>query len=461
MASMVTLLGGAGAFMGGCLDTGGYLAPGAMGSSSSSGAGSSSSTTGSGGAGGAGGMAASSSSSSGTGEMGGAGGAMASSSSSSSSGTGGMGGGGGGGPVVLQEWKAGQPAGAPPVYTLPSWLTIECPTDQRTSQTGINTLAMGYPPNAARPRSVGIAWGLSVESARTNVVLDSDTWTGTNWPINPNYGMAATPMQSDPAGTKLAVRFDSTGNQESSNNKTYANGGVASAWLYGAAGSAPYAHFHAGDKWIDVTDMKWTRYSLAAGAGPLFITTRDDPPGAGVINGNTSTVTFGMQLEQAVKYPSSYIPTGGAKVTRAADKLYSTFPSQILPGGYFDVEIHFAPNYASGEATAAQHTLLYIDNNNRLYIDYPSGAVVLKTGGQTLQSAAGATWKREQELVIIARNLQNKRELSLTGASTGNFSISDAQDQPTPTNKNVYILGTDMGAEECADLRQIAFYKPQ
>lgn len=419
-------------------------------------------TPGTGGAGGA--SSASSSSSGGGGEAG-------STSSAGSGGAGGMGGAGGGGPIAFKEWNAATAAqtGQPPVYDLGGWLSIECPTSDRTSQSSVSSLVTGYGPNAARPRDAGKGLGLSIESKRTNKISYSDAWGAGTSPVDdPDPGWVKSSMSSTaalgPAALSMAAVFNSDGSQQSS----YVSGlpvGFASAWLKGAGTGVPFARFvvdpDADSKWdklVDVTETGWRRYGIAGASGYCRLETRGDGDGVPVAITEPTTITaYGAQLEAGVAYPSSYIPTQNFGRTREADKLYVNAPAVVAPSGYFHVKIRFAPNYASGETTASEHDLLYIDASNRLYLRFLDGKIVLRLGGQDLESLP-TTWQREQEITVEAIHSPTERRLRVTGVSPSD--LADVPGEPIPLAKPFYILGNDTGPQECADLRYLGFFPP-
>lgn len=391
---------------------------------------------------------------------------------------GGAGGAGGGSTGVIREWTAGVPGvGTPPVYTFPDgWLEISCPTADRTSQVSASTLYRGYGANAARPRNVVGKWGLSVESTRKNKILNSDSWSaiGMGW-NQPGGVMNAVQGKSDPAGGTVATQFDSSGGQTSYTVNGLTKG-YASAWLKGAVGVSPYSYFAigpAGTGWsyVTVNTTTWKRYDVANAEGYFRLETTADSDGDPLaIMGNTSTVAFGAQYESLVPdafahYPSSYIPNTAMARTREADKLFSNFYGEIFAaGGYLNMVLKFAPNYATGEE-AGDHDIFFIDAANRIYFDSSKAQFVLKTNNTPLAApvAGMVSWKREQELTITVKTSAAGREFSLSGADGGNFSkVADpgATDAPVPTNKPIYILSKDTGATECADLRYIGFFKP-
>ena len=386
-------------------------------------------------------------------------------------GGGGTGGMGGSGPVAIKEWDASTAVkiGLPPVYDLGGWMTIECPTDKRTSQDSVSTLITGYGANAARPRAVGKGPGLSVESKRTNKILHSDTWGAGVLPaVDPDPGWAKSSMASapviGPAALSAATLFDSAGSQQS----YYAFGlpkGFASAWLKGGTGAMPFARFvadpDAATNWdnpVDITETGWRRYGIADASGYLRLETRGDgdmdpPP----ITQPSSITAFGAQLEPGVAYPSSYIPTQEAERTREADRLFVNAPALVAPGGYFHLKLTFSPNYATGENKENEHDLFHIDSSNRIYLRFSDGKIVLRIQGKDLDSLP-LTWQREQEIAVEAIHSPSGRRLIVSGANPTDF--SDTALEAIQTNVPMYILGNTTGAQECADLRYIGFFPP-
>jgi hypothetical protein len=386
----------------------------------------------------------------------------------------GSGGTGGGLPAGSLEWTATAPtAGADCVaahtYALPSWLQFKSPSAGKTTQTSASSLCAGFGPDAPRARNVTpdvaeSAWGLSIESARTNKVTDSDSWKGANWvPFNMTQTASA---ETDPTGGTAASLFSSKGNQASTYHAKI-NGRVASAWLRGGAvGSAPYAHFRhfggAGAPYADVTSTSWARYSIMHPMntdGEVALETRGVPMPAKAIPMATDILAFGAQVEPDGAYPSSYIPTKASALTREAESLSSDALADLAPGGFFDVIIRFAPNFAHDEQGADEYNILFFDDQNRLFLRKSDHTLVLRAAGADVVSDA-LTWGREQELTVAAKNVEGESvSLSVTGATSGDGAKMGgaAVSIPAPASGGVRILGGEKGAEECADLRSISF----
>jgi hypothetical protein len=361
------------------------------------------------------------------------------------------------------------------MYTFPDgWLEIKCPTGDRTSQVSANTIRFGYGPDIARPRNVNGKWGLSVESIRKNRIKNSNSWQGAAWLTPGGTPMTITTMQPDPSGGMTATKFSSVGQQQSS-YVSLPGAGLATGWFKGEGATSPYGYFAVepgGINWVYATiddSTNWKRYEAGSSDGFFVLETRKDADGdPPAIMYSSSIHAFAAQHEtfsdnKVPKYPSSYIPTADVERIREADSLYTNFFGEIFQyGPYLNMVIKFAPNYASTEALI-DHDILYMEGPNRLYFDASTQKFVLKTNNQTLTGpAAGtATWKREQELTLTIKTSPQGREFSLSGADTGNFSkLGDAMDTPSVTNTPIYILGNDKGAQECADLRYIGFFKP-
>lgn len=399
----------------------------------------------------------------------GAGGMTAS--TSTGDGVGGAGVGGAGGGATTYEWTAAAPglpgANCTQTYTykLPEWLVFKSPTAGRTSQTSESTLCRDYGVDVPRARNVGpiadtTGWGLTVESTRTNALPQSDSLSGTKWAPPTMTGAATNP---DPAGGLAATRFISTGNQYSSYPNPMTAGRAISSWAKGVAGAVPFAHFRfrsvGGAPYLDVDSLQWKRYSFiepADVAGDLVFETRDNPPGAGQIKGATTFDVYAAQVEPGALYPSSYIPTGDDPVTRAVERLSSSMPQMLAPGGWLNVEIRYAPHYSDNEV-ANEHDVLYFAPDARIFYRSSDRKIHFVVGKKDLTTSA-LVLEREIQLTILAENdPESGMKLTISGAQSGNGTATDNQKEPIALPASVSILGNTSGAQECADLRYIKF----
>lgn len=381
----------------------------------------------------------------------------------------GTGGTGGNTSVVIQEWTATEPT-TTMGYQLPDWLKIECSTDNRTSQWGPGQIQRPFGPNAARPRNMGNGWGLSVENRRKNRLVESDSWNGASWtmPPPPISSMASMSGQPDPAGGNAATRFQSSGSQRSV-QATVPNG-YPSAWLKGE-GTAPYAYFAVDNgmgAWryaiVDNADG-WQRYEMEVASGAFFLDTAGSQ-GVPAITTTTIIHAYGAQHETdagngAVYYPSSYIPTTTGEANRNADLLFSDWAGTLMPSGYFHVVMKIAPNYASDEAKAGHHDVLFLNAANNVTFEFGPGTLSLESTGNKLSgpTTGKISWEREDELTVEIKATPLGRSLSLSGARSGNFEVSDELNLPWPMDSTLYFLGATAGAQECADLRSVSFYE--
>jgi hypothetical protein len=490
------VLGGAAVFL---LYACGLNAVGENASSPDPSAGATATSTGTGGAGGGATSAA--------GGMGGAGGA-----GGAGGGAGGMGGAGGAGGTVGYMWTADNPTKGPGgmggaggggpsecamyAYVLPAWLKFESPTAGRSTQLSDDSLCVGFNADEARARNVfpkaAAKWGLSVETLRTNNVLQSDSWriqvNQYGWipsqsNASENLDLSTNELDPNVSGPNDATKFSTTMvPYPSGQHSRYflVNGRVISTWVRGQGVASPgcvdpqtmtdelcYAHFRHKDAaglYANVKSDKWHRLSLVnskSEAAALVLETRDVPMGAGVLALPVSFVAYGAQAESTGAYPSSYIRTGDMPVTRAAERLFSTDTEKLLPNGYFKVTMKVAPNFnvsaTLNEQTPGEYNLLYLDPDNRLYLKEGDRKLYLEVTKVKISSAA-LSFAREQELTITIESREGKPiSLTVEGADDGNGTFTGDVAGPVNTSLPLYILGNEMGAQECSDLRFIQF----
>jgi hypothetical protein len=425
---------------------------------------------------------------------------------------GGAGGAGGAGGTVGYMWTADDPMMGPGgaggaggeapsacaeyAYGLPEWLTFESPTAGRSTQISDSSLCVGF--NAGEPRARNVfpkgmeKWGLSVESSRTNNVLQSDSWhiqvNQDGWipsqsNSNENLDLSTNepgPNVSDP---DKATMFSTTmPPYPSGQHSRYfsVNGRVLSTWVRGEGFPSTgcvnpqsmiselcYAHFrhkNAAGLYVNVKSDKWHRLSLTnskAEDAALVLETRDVPTGAGVLTFPVSFVAYGAQAEPAGAYPSSYIRTGDTPITRAAERLYATSTKDLLPNGYFKVTMKVAPNFSvstsMNEQSIDEYHLLFLEAKTRLFLHKPDRKLYLKVENNEIASSA-LSFDRDQELTITVENQEGMPvKLTVEGADEGSGTFTGDPAAQVDTSKTLYILGNESGAEECSDLRFIQF----
>jgi len=255
----------------------------------------------------------------------------------------------------------------------------------------IQTAASGAPRFDHNP-ATGESLGLLVEEARTNNVLYSEQINSSNW--NVITGALSLDSSLSPSGTQPYL-FTSS-NSSSGGGYVYRsigsltgnhtvsvyvkkNGAQKYAWIDLWAGADYVAVFDldtgtyagnsglnsydsysitsVGNGWFRVTGTK----NLPAGSYSLGLSiTRDPTGGSGVVNSSgDSILIWGAQVE-AGSFPTSYIPTTTATVTRAADVASMT-------------GTNFSSWYRQDEGTA------YIKTVNRS-INSPAAPLVFSVG---------------------------------------------------------------------------------
>lgn len=381
-------------------------------------------------------------------------------------GAGGAGGTGGtgsaGGVHELPAWKAGEPDAATGTYNLPAWLVLESPSDNKTVQIDAHRLRTGFGPNAARARSVdGSTWGLAVESVRTNRLhtarVDVPPWQ--------DYaGATAENNKEGPDGDLLAALITDPGPGEAAVFQSFdaAAGGVTtiSAWVKTGSSQAKLECNSCVPQDTPAIESKpdWQRVSRTGVEQPELNPVARLRPATEEANA-LGSASFDFVNVEAGHYPSSAIITTGDAATRAAETLYVSLASVVAPDGYFHVVMTFVPYYAADEQDE-DHDLFFFDSLNRLYIRAADSAIVLRAAGLAVLETPALTWDREQTLTIELTSTKSGRTLRVAGVSGEDVTVSSAKTSPFPVSGPLYLLGSDTGAQECADLRSIEFFHP-
>lgn len=194
--------------------------------------------------------------------------------------------------------------------------------------------------------------GVLVEGARTNLLLRSQEFDNASWAKNANGTASAPAITADfglaPDNTMTAdrVQFNLGGGTTSGDRSlltqsvTITNGVAhsVSVWMRSLSGSVNMgigADAIAGHQPVTVT-TSWQRFTFTATStgtsATVFIHLRG---GQTPTNSNTADILiWGAQLE-AASFASSYIPTGGSTVTRAADEVSASLSGIAYPLSIF------------------------------------------------------------------------------------------------------------------------------
>ena len=187
--------------------------------------------------------------------------------------------------------------------------------------------------------SNGSCPSLLVEPQRTNLLTysssfdNSGAWTAQTTSVSANATTA-------PDGTTSAETLTPSGSVAYDNRvyqtQTVTGGAVytMSVWAKSSASNAKLTlglQNHGGQV-FNITDQ-WERYSVAVTAldtyGNFNIYAGDVTPTTGTINSSNVVTIWGAQLEVG-SYPTSYIPTTSAAVTRNADVISKTGISSLI-----------------------------------------------------------------------------------------------------------------------------------
>jgi hypothetical protein len=239
------------------------------------------------------------------------------------------------------------------------------------------------------------AEGLLLEGQSANIVTNSNAFTP--------YGTGATKADAQPGpfGANDATRIDTVNPYTGTNpplSSSLIDGAVytTSVWLRGAVGGEIIRiGIHNSTTGLGVTlTTEWKRYSItqtrAAGTNPAFVIQAVSAP--------ISFFVFGAQLE-ALPFASSYIPTNGAAVTRAADQAWlPALGNRFVAGTYavafeFDLlgkvpgnALHRLIDFDNSGGSDRQH--LSINDANALILTMGSPAVAVSVAGSQVGRAA-------------------------------------------------------------------------
>lgn len=316
--------------------------------------------------------------------------------------------------TTLADFSASPGAGA--VYTLPSGWTYSCATAGRTVQTSAATLVTGIAANAAPAKSVdGVSFKVDVECARTNQPTNSGAWDPGS------AGWVAGTMTN--VGTYLGP-----------------DGGAATAREFSSAVSGRYSSYHSGASAAGSAYSCWTsyisgnatvRFEIGGGGGNVFV-----PVSAGwrrsdlycvpassspyliqAIVGNVDIAAYGLQ-EEVGKYPSSYIPTAGAAITRATATLAAPHDQVAFDSGRIP-ELIWVPDFAYNETLL--DAVILDDSRGRLYYCQADQKFTFTMYGRGTIKSLACTFSREQAVTLRA-DVDDGTQLAtliVSGCTTG------------------------------------------
>ncbi|MCA9620491.1 MAG: hypothetical protein KC731_15825, partial [Myxococcales bacterium] len=347
---------------------------------------------------------------------------------------------------------------------LPSWLSISCETEDRTTQVGPSAAVSGLPANAARAMSRdGTTWGLLVEPGTTNVITSQDLSTWANETGTPTVTTAMGPDQV-PGAVKLTDNSGLEIQAKSFLCGSFSGTGTVSLWIYseeddnvgpsrayvtdsGAASTLSANLDSAAFSWVFASDTAdFTASDLTMNVAPRAI-----------LAARLGSARFAFVQIEALSYPTSFI--GGS---RAADVLTADLAALegVVEDGYFDVTLTYAPLYAHDEAASAHDLIVLSDGtneSNRVYYDAAHAEFVAVMGSVTVKTPA-VTFARDQSLTIRVVHQRTGFSIAVSGATTGNGEGSDTPDPAfslAPTK--AYILGNASGAQAGSRLQVLDF----
>ena len=309
--------------------------------------------------------------------------------------------------------------------------------------------------------------GLLIEEARANQAKHSEDWTLYPWTLRENSFSSSTNSIA-PDGTAGATRFYTNSNvpaflQQSCGGNVGAKTHTVSCWVRSTNGGADQTFrlkcthsgvtdFFSNDK---TATSEWKRFTFTE----TFISASNTAVIAGVVE-DSSTNQFdievwGMQVEFDASFPTSYIPTSGSTVTRAAD--IASLPVE-----------RFAYNQAQGSVVVAASSFANLsgsDNgyvavlsdgtsNNRIQVLLRDSSQGFITGGLGGLDAGSVAQSQTTKLAMTVKT--NDAGLSLNGGAV-----------VTATSGNIPSPITDLrlggrtslnSATLCGHIKQIQYY---
>lgn len=334
------------------------------------------------------------------------------------------------------------------IVKIPAWMQLVNATTGMTSRQSATTVQSGYAAHTPRAYSDdGITFGLLVEPSTENLVLtplDYASWTSLTATLN---------TVTAPDGTSGPYELEDTdGGSQQRASQTLADTGsgdhTLSAWRLvpapgpTGAGDAQISHDGGSGVFIDTdtTDADWVYVNGL----------NDDSPGDLLLIPSTLIADTSEMRVWGVQYEARAYPTSFFDGTKDADVLRATHAAILDRDGFFTVSMTFRPHYTESEA-ANDHNLLFFDASNRLFFRQSDQVFVFRIDDVDVE-VGPVTFSRHQEITITVEHSVRRQRIIVEGATTGDGSdrLDPGEGVRAPTW--VYILGSDTGAEEAADL---------
>ena len=264
-------------------------------------------------------------------------------------------------------------------------------------ETGTSAAQSGILEDMPRLDYSGSCPSLLLEPQRTNIFEQSEYFSGSYWgKTGTGSGIAPVVTQNyavSPEGLQNAsrVQFDTNGSASSDRSGlvrdfafTTGDKYAISCWVKSASGSDEIFHFRIAGAQVGGEKTATNEWQLFTETHTATATTTDN---FGMqIRGNYSSQTsdiliYGMQLESAVSYPTSYIPTYGTSQTRSNDSCQRTGATDLLgqEQGVVFLDFTYKPVFddAAGQSTFrfsisnntyTNRVIIYPNNSNQLGI---------------------------------------------------------------------------------------------
>jgi hypothetical protein len=269
-------------------------------------------------------------------------------------------------------------------------------------------------PRFDRDPVTGESLGLLIEEERTNLVTNSETFLFVPLGTNPP-SISTVSNQVLPSGEIGSVKF-----------VVYSSGDTRARLRVNGSFTGTY---RGSIYWKLKDGGTWARYDRPADNAGSFLYSDFSPVMLGIPNGSEVYFTFG-QIELG-SFPTSYIPTSGSTVTRAADLLSTEAPLPATGSLYID---------ARAISANENDTLLSLKNSSNDKIDlaylsntatYNSLALIANYDGTSKSSLPLPVPTTDRERNIITYGTNNYQY----GRDSSRFAPSLSSAIPTGLNK--------------------------